>query len=55
MRKIEEIEDGERLIHPDPKFQTESEKRKGTKEDQKREDEKHIEYIQDLGFQLYAF
>ena len=55
MRKIEETEDGERVIHPDPKFQTEQGKRNGTKEEQKKEDEKRLEYIQDSGFHVYAF
>ena len=55
MRKIEETEDGERIVHPDPKFQTEHEKREGTKEEQRREDEKRLEYIQDSGFHVYAF
>ena len=55
MRKIEETEDGDRIVHPYPKFQTESKKQEGTEEDQKKEDEKHLEYIQDSGFQLHAF
>ena len=55
MRKIEETEDGERIVHPDPKFQSEHEKREGTREEQRREDEKRLEYIQDSGFHVYAF
>ena len=54
MRKIEEHEDGERLIHPDPKFQTEPDDREGDKEEQKKEDEKHMEYIRESGFQVCA-
>ena len=55
MRKIEENESGERVIQPNPKFQAKSDERKGTKEDQKREDEKYIKYIYASGFKVGQF
>ena len=55
MRKVEEKEDGERVIQPNPKFQTKPDERKGTGEEQKREDNKRIEYIYESGFKMCAF
>ena len=55
MRKVEESEAGERVIQPDPKFQTKPKEREGTKEEQKREDEGYIKYIYDTGFKIGRF
>ena len=50
MHKMEDSDDGEKIMHPNRKFQSNPDERK-TKED----DEKILKYIQDSGFQMYAF
>ena len=55
VRKIEENEDGDRIIQPNTKFQSKPEEEGKSKEDQRREDEKRIKYIHDSGFQIAGF
>ena len=54
-RIMEKIKTGERLIYPNPKFKSKPNEREMTQEEQKREDEKCVKYIRDLGFQMGRF
>ena len=50
--KIEESEDGKRVIHPNPKFQPEPDDVERSEEEQRKYVEKHVKYIYKSGFKV---